>query len=92
MEEEKIKIYQRALAREKAARQQAEQILEEKSKELYNHIFSHIDLRTRVYFSKIKAKERKLNNDLYKWVSLKKINKYPTTLICRNILKNYNLI
>ena len=40
----------------------------------------------------IKTKERKLNNDLYKWVSLKKINKYPTTLICRNILKNYNLI
>ena len=64
----------------------------ERSKKLYNHIFSHIDLKTRVYFSKIKSKERKLNNDLYKWVSLKKINKYPTTLICRNILKNYNLI
>jgi A/G-specific adenine glycosylase len=64
----------------------------EKSKELYKHIFSHIDLKTRVYFSKIKTKERKLNDGLYKWVSLKKINKYPTTLICRNILKDYNLI
>ena len=64
----------------------------EKSKGLYKHIFSHIDLKTRVYFSKIKTKERKLNDGLYKWVSLKKINKYPTTLICRNILKDYNLI
>ena len=35
MSDEKIKIYERALAREKAARKQAEQILEQKSKELY---------------------------------------------------------
>ncbi len=35
MSEDKIKVYERALAREKAARKQAEQILEEKSRELY---------------------------------------------------------
>ena len=35
MDEEKIKMYQRALAREKAARKEAERILEEKSRELY---------------------------------------------------------
>jgi PAS domain S-box-containing protein len=35
MSEDKIKIYERALIREKAARKQAEQILEEKSRELY---------------------------------------------------------
>lgn len=35
MSEDKIKIYERALAREKAARKEAERILEEKSRELY---------------------------------------------------------
>ena len=35
MSENKIKIYERALAREKAARHEAERILEEKSRELY---------------------------------------------------------
>ena len=35
MDSNKIKIYERALAREKAARKEAERILEEKSKELY---------------------------------------------------------
>ena len=35
MDDEKIKIYQRAIAREKAARKEAERILEEKSKELF---------------------------------------------------------
>ncbi len=35
MSEDKIKMYERALAREKAARKQAEHILEEKSRELY---------------------------------------------------------
>ncbi|AGC75151.1 PAS domain-containing sensor histidine kinase [Nonlabens dokdonensis] len=35
MDNDKIKIYERALAREKAARKEAERILEEKSKELY---------------------------------------------------------
>lgn len=35
MAEDKIKMYERALAREKAARKQAEQILEQKSRELY---------------------------------------------------------
>ncbi|SCX99171.1 PAS/PAC sensor signal transduction histidine kinase [Nonlabens sp. Hel1_33_55] len=35
MSEDKIKIYERALAREKAARKQAEQILEQKSRELF---------------------------------------------------------
>jgi len=35
MDSDKIKMYQRALAREKAARKEAERILEEKSKELY---------------------------------------------------------
>ncbi|MEP0265045.1 PAS domain S-box protein [Dokdonia sp.] len=35
MSEDKIKMYERAIAREKAARKQAEEILEEKSRELY---------------------------------------------------------
>lgn len=35
MAEEKLKIYERALAREKAARKEAERILEEKSRELF---------------------------------------------------------
>lgn len=35
MSEDKIKVYERAIAREKAARKQAEEILEEKSRELY---------------------------------------------------------
>ena len=35
MGDDKIKMYERALAREKAARKQAEQILEQKSRELY---------------------------------------------------------
>lgn len=35
MSDDKIKMYERALAREKAARKQAEQILEQKSRELY---------------------------------------------------------
>lgn len=35
MDSDKIKMYERALAREKAARKEAERILEEKSKELY---------------------------------------------------------
>ncbi len=35
MSEDKIKMYERAIAREKAARKQAEKILEEKSRELY---------------------------------------------------------
>lgn len=35
MAEDKIRMYERALAREKAARKQAEQILEQKSRELY---------------------------------------------------------
>lgn len=35
MDDPKIKIYERALAREKAARKEAEHILEEKSRELY---------------------------------------------------------
>jgi PAS domain S-box-containing protein len=35
MEDDKIKIYERALAREKSARKEAERILEEKSRELY---------------------------------------------------------
>ncbi len=35
MSDDKLKIYERALAREKAARKQAEEILEEKSRELF---------------------------------------------------------
>ncbi len=36
MSDSKIKMYERALAREKAARKEAERILEEKSLELYH--------------------------------------------------------
>ena len=63
-----------------------------KSNELYRHIFSHIDLKIRIYFGKIKSSKIEKNNKSYKWVSLDELDKYPTTLICRNILRNYKLI
>jgi A/G-specific adenine glycosylase len=69
-----------------------ENIKYKKSKDLYRHIFSHIDLKIRIYFGKIKSSKIEKNNKSYKWVSLNELDKYPTTLICRNILKNYKLI
>ncbi|MBU79633.1 MAG: hypothetical protein CMD29_05880 [Flavobacteriales bacterium] len=63
-----------------------------RSKELYKHIFSHIELKTRVYHVNVKSSHMKINNTKLKWVSLNKLGNYPTTLICRNILKDYGLI
>ena len=67
-------------------------ITDKKPNTLYKHVFSHIELKTRVYFSKIKVRDKKLFDNSYKWISIKNINQFPTTLICRNILKSYKLI
>ena len=63
-----------------------------KSNILDQHLFSHIDLKTRVYFSAINSKKNIFKKDGLEWVNLKDLYKYPSTLMCKKALRKYGLI
>ena len=63
-----------------------------KSNTLDHHIFSHIYLKTRLYFSKIDSRNNISNSNSLKWVALANFKEYPSTLMCKKALRKYELI
>lgn len=63
-----------------------------KSDILDQHLFSHIDLKTRLYFSEISSTKKIIKKDNLQWIDLNDLNKYPLTLISKKALKKYELI
>ena len=63
-----------------------------KSNILDRHLFSHIDLKTRIYFSEVNSKKNIISNNGLKWVDINNLSKYPSTLMCKKALRKYKLI